>query len=62
LIAERLVADIHLLQSKGLCQLDADTRRRLLNCYEKLQSNPFAEEVAAWLRGEYAFDPECLTT
>jgi hypothetical protein len=61
-IAERLLADIHLLQNNGLAQLDADTRRRLLNWYEKQLSNPFAEEVAAWLRGEYAFDPECLTT
>jgi hyaluronoglucosaminidase len=62
LIAERLVADIHLLQSAGLTQLDADSRRRLLDCYEILQSNPFAGDVAAWLRGEYAFDPECLTS
>jgi hyaluronoglucosaminidase len=61
-IAERLLADVDLLQNKGLAQLDADTRRRLLNRYEKQQSNPFAAEVAAWLRGEYAFDPECLTT
>jgi hyaluronoglucosaminidase len=61
-VAEHLLADIHLLQSNGLAQLDADTRRRLLNGYEKQQSNPFAEEVAAWLRGEYVFDPECLTT
>jgi hypothetical protein len=62
LIAERLLADIHLLQNKGLAQLDADTRRRLLDWYEKQQPNPFAAEVAAWLRGEYVFDPECLTT
>jgi hypothetical protein len=62
MIAERILADIHLLQSNGLAQLDADTRSRLLIWYEKQQSNPFAGEVAAWLRGEYAFDPECLTT
>ncbi len=34
---------------------------RLVERYEKLQPNPFAEEVAAWLRGEYQIDPECLT-
>jgi hyaluronoglucosaminidase len=62
LVAEHLLADIDLLQNKGLTQLDADTRRRLLNQYEKQQSNPFAADVAAWLRGEYAFDPACLTT
>jgi hyaluronoglucosaminidase len=61
-IAEHLLADIDLLQNKGLSQLDADSRRRLLNQYEKRRSNPFAAEVAAWLRGEYAFDPACLTT
>jgi len=62
LIAEHLLADLDLLQSKGLAELDADTRRRLLNWYERQQSNPFAAEVAAWLRGEYVFDPQCLTT
>lgn len=62
LIAEHLLADIDLLQSKGLAELDADTRRRLLNWYERQGSNPYAGEVAAWLRGEYVFDPQCLTT
>jgi hyaluronoglucosaminidase len=61
-IAEHLLADIDLLQNKGLAELDADTRRRLLGWYEEQQSNPFAEEIAAWLRGEYVFDPACLTT
>jgi len=62
LVAKRLLADIDLLQNKGLAGLDADTRRRRLEQYEKLPPNPFAGEVAAWLRGEYVFDPECLTT
>jgi hyaluronoglucosaminidase len=62
LVAEHLLADIGLMQKNGLAQLDADTRRRLLNRYEEQQSNPFAAEVAAWLRGEYVFDPACLTT
>src|ERR1700733_3872808 len=62
LLAAHLLADIDLLQNKGLAQLDADTRHRLLNQYQKQQSNPFAAEVVAWLRGEYVFDPACLTT
>jgi hyaluronoglucosaminidase len=62
LVAEHLLADIDLMQKNGLAQLDADTRRRLLNRYEQQQLNPFAAEVAAWLRGEYVFDPACLTT
>jgi len=61
IIAEHLLADFDRLLNKGLAQLDADTRRRLLHQYERLQPNPYAEEVAAWLRGEYVFDPQCLT-
>jgi hyaluronoglucosaminidase len=61
-IAELILADIDLLQNSGLSQLDTQTRCRLLTRYEKQRSNPFAAEVAAWLRGEYGFDPECLTT
>jgi len=61
-IAKHLLADIDMLQHKGLAQLDADTRRRLLERYQRQQSNPCAAEVAAWLRGEYVFDPACLTT
>ena len=61
LVAEHLLADIDLLQNKGLAQIDAGTQRRLLDWYQQQQSNPFAAEVAAWLRGEYLFDPECLT-
>ena len=62
IVARHLLADIDLLQHKGLAQLDADTRRRLLNWYEKQGPNPFAADVAAWLRGDYVFDPACLTT
>jgi hyaluronoglucosaminidase len=62
LIAERILADIHILQNTGLAQLDTQTRCRLLDRYEKQQSNPFAAEVAAWLQGEYGFDPQCLMT
>jgi hyaluronoglucosaminidase len=62
LIAGHVLADTDLFQNKGLAELDADTRRRLLGWYEEQQSNPFAEEIAAWLRGEYVFDPQCLTT
>ena len=62
LVADHLLADIDWLQNRGLGQLDSDARRRLLGQYEKLRPNPYAEEVAAWLRGEYVFDPECLTT
>jgi hyaluronoglucosaminidase len=58
----RLAADCGLFQLSGLGQLDTETRRRLLGLYEAENANPYAQEVAAWLRGEYVFDPQCLTT
>jgi hyaluronoglucosaminidase len=61
-LAERLIADRTLLQNKGLNDMDAGTRQELLDAYQSLVDNPFAEEIAAWLRGEYAFDPQCLTS
>jgi hyaluronoglucosaminidase len=60
--AQRLLEDIDLLQESGLAELDAPLRRRLLDFYAARTSDPFAQEIAAWLRGEYAFDPQCLTS
>jgi len=61
-LAKRLAADGRILQNSGLSRLDTDTHRRLLEWYETEKSDPYAQEVAAWLRGEYEFDPQCLTT
>jgi hypothetical protein len=60
--AERLTADSALLQKAGLEHLDAETRRGLLARYGSEESNPFAQEIAAWVGGGYVFDPQCLTT
>jgi hyaluronoglucosaminidase len=60
--AARLIADGALFQRTGLDQLDSGTRRRLLAGYGTEESNPYAKEIVAWLRGDYEFDPECLTT
>jgi len=57
-----LEQDIRLTQDIGLPEMDTDTRRRLLARYEPLASNPYARELSAWLRKEYEFDPECLTS
>jgi hyaluronoglucosaminidase len=59
--AQRLVSDLDLLQKTGLNQLDPETRRGLLDWYGSQQSNPYANDIASWLRGEYVFDPQCLT-
>jgi hyaluronoglucosaminidase len=61
-VAERVLADTNLFQNAGLAKLGTDTRRNLLDWYESEKLNPYAQEIAAWLRGEYAFDPQCLTT
>jgi hypothetical protein len=61
-LAELICEDAGLLQNEGLSRLDAATRGRLLDRYEREAGNPFAEEIAAFLRGEYQFDPECLTS
>jgi hyaluronoglucosaminidase len=61
-VAERLLADTRLFQNAGLANLGTDTRRELLDWYESEKLSPYAQEIAAWLRGEYAFDPQCLTT
>lgn len=60
--AERLAADCDLFQLAGLEQIDTDTRERLLAEYATMKTNPYAQEVSAWLRGEYVSDPQCLTT
>jgi hypothetical protein len=57
-----LCEDLGLLQHEGLGGLDEGTRQRLLERYESEAGNPYADEIAAFLRGEYVFDPQCLTS
>jgi len=47
-------------ECEGLTKIGQPERRVLAGEYASL-SGPGAQEVAAWLRGEYAFDPACLT-
>jgi hyaluronoglucosaminidase len=60
-LAQRLLEDIDQLQDVGLENLGAEQRRSLLDFYGAQTLSPYAQEVAAWLRGEYVFDPQCLT-
>lgn len=60
-VADRLLADINLFQNRGLAELETDTHRKLTDWYESEKASPYAQEIAAWLRGEYTFDPRCLT-
>ena len=61
-LAHRLLEDIGLLQDVGLAGLGTETRGSLLDYYGANTSDPYAQEITAWLRGEYAFDPQCLTS
>jgi len=60
--AAQLGEDAPLLQALGLNGLDPEARGRLLDRYQANDSNPYAREIAAWLRNEYQFDPQCLTS
>jgi hyaluronoglucosaminidase len=61
-LATQLQEDHEAMQNIGLDRLDHNTRRQLLARYECVDSDPYAKEIAAWLRNEYTFDPNCLTT
>lgn len=56
----RLREDGPLFEVSGLTGMGAQRRRELASCYAELPGQA-AQEVAGWLRGEYAFDPACLT-
>lgn len=59
-LAQALQEDVGLVQNSGLDALDASAKEKLLGKYAAIK-HPMAEEVCGWLRGEYAFDPACLT-
>ncbi len=55
-----LSRDMTRFQDQGLAAMDKQQIKTLLDCYNGFDQ-PAAREVAAWLRGEYRFDPDCLT-
>jgi hyaluronoglucosaminidase len=58
--AAQLLADAPLLEI-GLQDLDPQAHSELLQRYSMAVENPYAQEIAGWLRSEYLFDPQCLT-
>jgi hyaluronoglucosaminidase len=56
----QLQRDKHDFQTLGLTGLGENRRRELTKLYSALPGDA-AAEVAAWLLGEYTFDPACLT-
>ncbi len=57
---EKLCQNKYEFMHAGLSGLGVDRRRHLAAEYAALPGEA-AAEVAAWLRGEFAFDPTCLT-
>ncbi|CAA0119509.1 Protein O-GlcNAcase [Halioglobus japonicus] len=57
---ERLCRDKHTFEHEGLTGLGEKRCQALAGEYAKLPG-PAALEIAQWLRGEYSFDPACLT-
>jgi hyaluronoglucosaminidase len=61
-LGARVADDAALFKDTRLDELDATLLAHLLAFYEREADNVYAAEIAAWLRGEYVFDPQCLTT
>ncbi len=60
-LAAAIARDQGLFQDQGLDTLAPAQRAALIADYEGHAENPLAGEIVAWLRGDYAFDPDCLT-
>ena len=56
----QIAKNINQFQQQGLEALNKDQRTLLIQQYKKFNS-PYADEIIAWLKDEYRFDPECLT-
>lgn len=60
-IAAMIQADLPLFQDVGLAKLSTEQQSQLKSRYQPFQAQPCVSEILAWLAGEYAFDPACLT-
>lgn len=59
-LAAAIAEHRQMFQHTGLDGLTGDQRQVLLDVYCRFDE-PCAREICAWLRGEYRFDPDCLT-
>jgi hyaluronoglucosaminidase len=60
-LGQELAKYLDLFQNKGRLSLHAPERAKVLAAFQRHASDHCAEEVCGWLRGEYQFDPQCLT-
>jgi len=59
-LARQILKDIERFQIHGLDKIDRAESKQLIQQYSQFDS-PYAKEIIAWLKGEYAFDKDCLT-
>lgn len=60
-LANKIIRDLNLFQDIGLSQISETDKERTIEEYNKFHNNCYANEIIAWLQGEYMFDPNCLT-
>lgn len=60
-LAEQVVADLLVLQDSGLQRLSEEKKQALLASYDRF-SQPGADEIRRWLRGEYQVTDEMVQT
>ena len=59
-LGRALISDIPAFQDQGLGELTESDKKHLIDKYTTFE-RPEAQEVVQWLRGEFEFDPACLT-
>ena len=59
-LGQQIQQDLPLLHYQGLSKFSEQERQDLIKKYQDL-TTPYSQEVVDWLRGEYRFDPACLT-
>ena len=60
-LGEQLVQDSTTFQDKGLEGFSDKEKASLVERYTPYQDHPMVGEIFDWLKGEYEFDPDCLT-
>jgi len=60
-IGKLLLEDSVQFQDKGLDNFSETEIETLVTRYSPFQEHPMVAELLDWLKGEYAFDPQCLT-
>ncbi len=61
LLGKYILEDALLFQQQGLSAMNGDTKAALIKKYSHFSDQPQAVEIVSWLKGDFAFDPACLT-